>query len=136
MGLKWETKSKIRGYEEGEVFIRKVNDDRSSTAITFKQNSHLRITRTQHIVFAIDGTKLYFREASEFEGFKLCSGCSKNKPKKATSFTIKVHPTMLPLSKIEAGAYNLELDKYLGLYYIDVQNKLKQGVLRWNGKRN
>ena len=133
--MNWVGKSKNRGINDvGEVFIRVVNDDRHSTQISFKKKSYLKITRNLHIVFAIDGTRLYFREASQYEGWKLNDGGSKRKGSNS-AFTIKVNPQALPVSKIETGAYNLELDEDLMLWYIDTLNKLKPGTLKWNGKR-
>ncbi len=96
-------------YKEGEC-----------TIIAFKNRSYAKITQKEHMVIAVLGTRLYFKEASRAEGYKLSTF---NKDR--TACHMKVNPQVLKLTDVEIGRYTLEWDKNVGCYYIDVANKLE-----------
>ena len=107
MELEWNTKNKsCYRYHKGDVVITQVNDSNHSTSIRFLNNSWKRITKNQHIVFAIKDSKLYFKQEEPRYGYKL-SGNSED----SISRFIKVIPDVLKVTDLEIGSYNLEWDR-------------------------
>lgn len=95
--------------------------NKRTSVIAFKHRSYSKITSTGYMVFAVVGTRLYFKSDTSSVGYKLSTF---NKDK--SSCHVKVDYASLPLDvKLEVGNYNLEWDRNLGLYYIDVLKKLE-----------
>ena len=94
---------------------------KETSVISFRNRSHAKITQKEHMVFAVLGTKLYFKEASVREGYKLTTF---NKDK--SSCHIKIDSRVVKITDLEAGEYMLEWDKHVECYYVDINNKLNK----------
>ena len=81
-----------------------------------------KLTKNEHVVIAISGTRVYFKEASPAEGFKLT--CF-NKSRSNCNF--RVSTDIVPLSEkgVELGDYRLMFDPMVKLYYIDIAKKIR-----------
>lgn len=88
--------------------------------ISFRRNSYVKLTKTGYITIAPLHTRLYFKEADKYNGWKLTDYRNSN-----TKCEFKIAKSLLPIGTIEKGAYNLEFDKDRKLYYIAVEHKLK-----------
>lgn len=88
------------------------------TVITFRNSCYAKVTKNMHLVFLPVGTRLYMREASPTEGFKLTSFSKDNSS--CHTYTLS---KVLPVEVIEVGNYDLEYDKECGYYYIDIAHK-------------
>lgn len=100
------------------------------SVVTFINKSWKKVSRTCFLQFGIQGTRLYFREANAKVGYKLSLSAN------GENATIKVVSSVLPLNKnIEEGDYWLEYDNQLGLYYIDVKNKIEDDGIDWSHRQ-
>ena len=99
--LNWQIKAKTKHTMTGDVSIRKgkTQGKKNLVNISFNKRVHLKITDNQRIVFAIEGTRLYFAKSDDIHGWKL-SIYKDVDGKPATSF-FKVAEKILPLSLIE-----------------------------------
>lgn len=126
MELNWIKKTKIRvatkGYADVTINVSHDNGkNKDVTCITFRNNSHLKITKNEHIVIAIDGTRLYFKQDNPEDGYKL--SCFS---KERSTCHVKIDSKFVPVTKgVETGSYYLQWDKYLGCHFIDVRNKVR-----------
>lgn len=125
--MDWVTKGKASGNQlRGDVVLSLVNDDKKSPNIRFVKESWKKITKNDYFTFAIDGSRLYFKQEEPRYGFKL-SG-KENSLSKGT----KLLPNKLKLTDLECGEYRLEWDRDLRLNYIDFKHKLDK--LDWSHK--
>ena len=132
--MEWvvKTYAKVDNSVPCDVVITSVADrEKRFTAIRFRRNSHKKITKNRHVIFAVDGTRLYFAEAEPIKGWKLSESGKYDK----SVYYFKIDNKRLPIDKVEQGCYNLELDEDRMLWFIDVTHKIKPG-LQWNGKRS
>lgn len=106
---------------EGDVLVakHKTRDGTSDTlAIRFRAGKELKISTTGALVFAIDGERIYFKEANLADGYRLSP----------TSQQVPAHKiqAFVPKGSIDrfVGNYDLVLDRVHNLYYIDTRHKL------------
>lgn len=112
----WVKKSSNRTQSGADVSLTCVKGHEGmATHITFRNNIFLRISKTDHFVFAVDGNRIYFNEASKREGYK-----AYNK-KNLNNRYVKVS-TNLPEF---IGDYKLEWDSKEGLNYIDISKRIQ-----------
>ena len=81
----------------------------------FYNNSQLKITSTEHIIYALTADRLYFKSADSTIGLKLCQ---KNKNSAAR---VKINRRFDKW----VGEYNLLFDNKEGCWYIDLNKKLR-----------
>lgn len=117
-GLIWMTKSKGAANRESASDITissaKTKNDRKQTNLTFRNNCFLKIAAGDYIVLAVTKTRVYFKEATAKDGFKLS--------KKYESASSRYVRTVLDLSEY-VGDYSLSYDGRLKAHYIDVTEK-------------
>ena len=123
--MEWITKKYSRVLNGGsDVSLSLSNPGINSgrVVIRFRNDVYLKITKNEFLKCGLQGTRLYFKETSPTEGFKLTS-FNKNK----SSCLTRISEELLPISdtKIELGDYKLQYDPNLKMYYIDGLNKIK-----------
>lgn len=123
--MNWITKTikKVAGHGS-DISITMTEGNLGKQRITFilRNNCYAKLTKNEHVVIAISGTRVYFKEASPAEGFKLT--CF-NKSRSNCNF--RVSTDIVPLSEkgVELGDYRLMFDPMVKLYYIDIAKKIK-----------
>lgn len=116
--MEWITKLKAASLSNADVSITKTaksNKNKIRYALRFRNMSYAKITTTKKIVYALSGSKLYFKEGNEREGFSL-NGFNIDNTACSTMFTL--------LNDEYCGDYKLEYDKAEKLYYIDTEKKI------------
>lgn len=117
--LVWVTKTNSGIFNKADVSIstNKNGDNRKQYALRFRNNCFLRFTKNEFMEFALTGTRIYFRESNEKNGFKLGTTSVDGKSK-----TVK---TVLNLDKF-IGDYELLWDSQARLNYIDLNKKITE----------
>lgn len=129
--MEWLEKKQYKCSKDskGEVFISLITkNSHPSVAIRFAKNSWLKITKNDHVIIGVENGRLYFNQGEDYQGWKLSTSGKSTK-------IFKVYQEVLPIGPVETGEYNLEFDSRVGLYYIDVRNKLNKETIIWKGKR-
>lgn len=87
------------------------------TTFAFRNNCHKKITKNGYVCIALIGSKMYFREADEKEGYHIYKRCKNAKYEAAyrTAVTIDLSGFI--------GDYDLLFDKETGYWYIDAELK-------------
>ena len=114
--LMWVTKSNSAGVR-ADVSITKCKngENKPQYTMTFRNNSYLRFSKNDFIEFAVTGTRVYFRQSNERDGFKLGTATKDNKSKR--------FKTSLVMDKF-IGDYELLWDSQAKLNYIDINRKM------------
>lgn len=124
MAIEWVKKGKMGGCNyapDKDVFVsapRRGNQDgkkgKRNASFSFRNGSERRITATGFANAGIEGGRIYFREATEDDGYKLIDNTGK-----ANTFTLRVSDERMErICGKCRGGYNLEYDRIEGLYYI------------------
>lgn len=125
MELVWNGKQSSTSNHKGDVYVSVcVKDSKKGDVpenkhltIRFANSSYLRITKTNRLEWARQGTRLYFRESTSPKAIKLTSFNPEG-----TYCHIKINLTKCQFA---IGDYNLFYDKELGVYYIDEMKRVK-----------
>lgn len=117
LNLLWVTKTNSASFSKTDVSItvNKNGNNRDQYAFRFRNNSFLRFTKNDFMEFAVTGSRIYFRESNEKNGFKLSSPSQDGRNK-----SIK---TVINLDKF-IGDYELLWDSLNRLNYIDISKKI------------
>lgn len=117
--LMWVTKLNSGSFSKADVSINiiKNGSNKIQYSFRFRNNSFLRFTKTDFMEFAATGTRIYFRESNEKNGFKLSTPSNDGKNK-----TVK---TVVNLDKF-IGDYELLWDSKERLNYIDLNKKITE----------
>lgn len=115
--MEWITKkhNNTRHYD-CDVAVTLVTNGKSKVMhLGFYDNSQLKITSTEHIIYALTADRMYFKSADSTIGLKLCQ-----KTKKSAA-RIKINRRFDKW----IGEYNLLFDNKEGCWYIDLNRKLR-----------
>ena len=117
--LLWVTKSNSHATSQRDVSItlNKNGANKIQTAFRFRNNSFLRFTKNEYVVFATTDTRIYFKEGTSKTGFKLT--CKSVDGKSA------MFKTAEDLKKF-IGDYDLLWDSKEKLNYIDLTKKIEE----------
>lgn len=84
--------------------------------ITFRNNADKQIGHTGFVSVAVQGDKLYFKEADSSWGYTIRSGKSRS----SVSISIK-NVQLYEWAVRHSGDYTLEFDRTIALYYVDTE---------------
>ena len=117
MALTWigKTVGKVPSKNEVSVTLNKNGECKFMTAFRFRNNAHLRITKTGFIEYALSSDRIYFRESTERVGYAVTSKSTDGK-----NVSIKTNR----LNDKFIGDYDLLWDNEEKLNYIDVAKKI------------
>ena len=128
--LEWLNKKQSHyGISSADVVVTKsIVNNRDYFNIRFLEKVMPNVSRNGYVRIAVDGTRLYFDEADFSEGWKLqvTRGTGNRYLRIAAEGKLK--------DAIEIGSYDLELDKYTGYYYIDIDKKHEKQKIKWENK--
>lgn len=111
--------SKKQNISEADVSISKVSNgnNKKQTSFRFRNNRYNRITANLYVVYAVDGSRIYFDMSTDKSGFKLCIHDN--------NFSNAMFKTVSPFNLDSfIGDYCLEYDRELKLCFIDKNSKL------------
>ena len=123
--MEWITKKYAKvtsGGSDVTISICKQDIGQSRVSVTFRNNVYAKITKNEYVAIAVSGARLYFREYSPAEGFKLTSY---NKARTSCVFRIPESALDLSKTRISTGDYRLQYDPSMKMYYIDGNNRIK-----------
>ena len=114
--MKWITKRyiSVRHYDCDVAVTITKDGAKKATCITFYNNSEHKITSTEHLIYALTATRIYFKSADKRLGLKVY----KRKPsEKSARFKIQ--------RQLDSwmGEYDLIFDNNEGCWYIDLGKK-------------
>lgn len=116
--MEWIVKKHVRTRAtmiKNDIVVRTIGQHGiKKTTISFYNNSHLKISQSLYIVCALSGNRLYFKQESMQNGYKLS----------ASGNNVKRFVMPQAGEQFGVGDYNLEFDVKMGLYYIDSYHKL------------
>jgi flagellar hook assembly protein FlgD len=117
MALTWigKTVGKVPSKNEVSVTLNKNGENKFMTAFRFRNNAHLRITKTGFIEYALTSNRIYFRESTERIGYSVTSKSTDGK-----NVSIKTNR----LNDKFIGDYDLLWDGEEKLNYIDVTKRI------------
>ena len=123
MKLSWISKEKGRAATSGaDVTMRVIKDGRC--ALTFRNGSAQKISKTGYIQLAVYQNKLYFREADAKTGY-----CLANSGTNSENKSIKLsHVGLCEFAEKREGNYALKGDVEMQLYYIDCNEPEKAWI--------
>lgn len=127
-------KSPSDDYKGGDIVITTCKASKSgcpyTTVVKFFNEVYKLIDneRKGRICLAVDGTRLYFK--SDDKGWKITQ-----KTKDERNAKLMIDGRKLPIEKLEKGNYQLEWDKDLSLYFIDILNKLENRKMKFIGAK-
>lgn len=81
--------------------------------IVFRNNIFKRITKTNYVMFGLEGDRLYFLESNEYTGYKL-SDLTYNKRRIQVSAS-----DFVKVAKAFFGDHDLKCDSQKNMYYIE-----------------
>lgn len=113
--LDWIIKQKY-ATKKDISFNRCVNKNREYVSLTMRNNVSKTIAPTGYVIFAIDGERVYFSEATEEIGYKLSD--------KGTSGSVSTqiyNDDFTKFIRYHAGDYNIEYDFKNKLYFVDTE---------------
>lgn len=108
--------TKKNNTSKADVSISLYGKKKMATSIILRNNVDRSISKTSFLVVAVSGDRLYFREATEEEGYKI--SCTSSKTSKTTSI---VDDALNEFALTHAGDYPLQYDKTLKLFYVDTE---------------
>ena len=112
--LKFITKKKCTS--NADVSISLVGKKELATSIILRNNADRSISKTDYLVVAISGEKLYFKEAIAELGYKM--SCHSSKMTKAVSIK---DDELNDFALTHSGDYKLQFDREKNLFYIDTE---------------
>lgn len=117
--LIWVTKTNSSNFSKSDVSItvNKNGNNKIQYSLRFRNNSYLRFCKNDFVEFAVTGTRIYFRESNEKNGFKLTNSSNNNKN--------KGFKTIVNLEKF-IGDYELLWDSHERINYIDLNKRIEE----------
>ena len=105
--------------------------DSTSANLVFRNACFHKISpNTGYVVYSVKGSRVYFKEASSREGFKLSKSHKVEENNRYMTFKSTMHPALNEWCLSNEGDYDLMWDKGYGLWYIDSEE------LRFNTKHS
>ena len=116
MGEKLSFITKKKNFSQTDVSLSVVGQKEMAVSITLRNCVDRNISSTAHLVVAISGERLYFKEETKEIGYKISSCSSKN-----TRVVSIKDDALIDFVITHSGDYKLLYDRELKLFYVDTE---------------
>lgn len=115
-------KRKVGGLSNDISITVNGKDKKKSVSLYFRNGVENLITngRTDYVVVAVLGNRLYFKKADPSEGYKICYQNRSDKSKRV-QISGNVAPHLLRFAEHSEGEYPLSYDNERNLHYIEAE---------------